>query len=223
MGRTVAARRLEPTPMSLEAWADMDEDEPGELVDGFLEEEEVPTVLHEAVVSWLIRFLGAWLGASGGWVFGSEMKFAVAAARGRKPDVSVFLGGTPLPEAQASLARVPPSIMVEVVSPRPRDGRRDRIDKLADYAAFGVPYYWLIDPQLRTLEVLALRARRKPELVLSASGGRRAIPGCPGLRLDLDALWAALDKLPSSPAAPPAPARASRPKRLARPKARPRS
>jgi Uma2 family endonuclease len=54
--------------MSVEAWAALSEDEPGELVDGHLEEEEVPTWAHELVVSWLIRVLGAWLVPRGGFV-----------------------------------------------------------------------------------------------------------------------------------------------------------
>ena len=41
--RSIAtAELIHPDPMTLEEWADMDEDEPGELVDGHLEEEEVP-------------------------------------------------------------------------------------------------------------------------------------------------------------------------------------
>jgi hypothetical protein len=35
------------TPMSLEAWGDLPEDEPGELVDGLLVEEEMPNWIHE--------------------------------------------------------------------------------------------------------------------------------------------------------------------------------
>lgn len=189
-----------PAEMTLEAWAAMDEDEPGELVDGFLEEEEVATLRHEAVVSWAVGTLRFWVVPLGGWVFGSETKLAVATKRGRKPDVSVFLPNALTTAASAALVRQPPSVVVEVISPLPRDGRRDRIDKLSDYAAFGVGYYWLIDPQNRTLEILELGGRRRtPRLVLAASEGAHDVPGCSGLRVDLDALWAEVDRLPNDP------------------------
>src|SRR4051812_10048835 len=122
--------------MTLEEWAEMDEDEPGELVGGFLEKEEVPTFLHEVVVSWLLRAIGLWLGPLGGWVLPSEHKLGVAADRGRKPDITIYLPGAPRPRTADSIGRQPPSAVIEVISPRPRDGRRDRIDKRRDYAAF---------------------------------------------------------------------------------------
>lgn len=77
-------------PMSVEQWAALDEDEPGELVDGHLEEEEAPTRAHELVASWLIGVLRGWIVPRGGFVLGSESKVAVSARRGRKPDVVVF-------------------------------------------------------------------------------------------------------------------------------------
>jgi Uma2 family endonuclease len=182
--------------MTIGEWADLDEDEPGELVDGRLEEEEEPSYLHEAVVAWLFYTLRAWAAARGGWVFGSESKFAVAPQRGRKPDVSVYFAGAPLPGKHDEVARVPPQIMVEVLSPRPRDARRDRIDKTRDYAGFGVRQYWIVDPEVRVLEVLELGADGRYAIALTVSEGVHPVPGCEGLTLDLDALWAEIDRLP---------------------------
>src|SRR5262245_5251208 len=79
--------------ITLDQWAAMLEDEPGELVDGHLEEEEMPDFVHELIVSWLIHAVRSWLTGKGGFVGGSEAKFAVAPRRGRKPDLSVYLPG----------------------------------------------------------------------------------------------------------------------------------
>ena len=182
--------------LTLEDWADLDEDEPGELVDGRLEEEEMPTALHEAIAAWLLRALGAWVAPRGGFAFGSELKLAIGEQRGRKPDVSAYLPGRPLPGRTLGATRRPPSIVVEVLSPRPRDVRRDVVDKKKDYAAFGVAFYWLVDPQARTFEVLELGADGRFAVALSASEGTHAVPGCEGLELDLDALFASADALP---------------------------
>jgi Uma2 family endonuclease len=46
--------------LTLAEWGALDEDEPGELVDGVLVEEEVPDYVHELVVAWLIGVLGTW-------------------------------------------------------------------------------------------------------------------------------------------------------------------
>lgn len=184
-----------PRPMSMAEWADLPEDEAGELVDGQLVEEEVPTILHEMIIVWLSSALLAWLGPRGGLVVGSEAKLAISPRRGRKPDLSAWLPGR-RPPIRASVTNVPPDIVVEVVSPSPRDERRDRVEKVADYAAFGVRYYWLLDPELRTLEVLELGPDGRYVHALGVSGDRlQSIPGCPGLELDLDVLWAEVDRL----------------------------
>src|SRR5947199_5682343 len=181
--------------LSIEEWFALPEDEPGELVEGRLVEEEGPDYLHELLVALLVRYLGDWIFPRGGLVAGSEAKFAVSDRRGRKPDLTIYLPGSRRPPARG-LIRVPPDIAIEIVSPTPRDGRRDRVEKTAEYAAFGVAWYWLLDPQLRSLEILQLDPQSRYIHVLGASTGvLETVPGCEGLTLDLDALWVAIDSL----------------------------
>lgn len=183
------------TTWSLDDWVALPEDEPGELVDGQLEEEEVPDYVHELLVMLLGRVLGNWVFPRGGLVAGSDAKFAIGPGRGRKPDVTVYFPGSRRPPRRG-LIEVPPDVAIEIVSPRPRDGRRDRVDKMDDYAAFGVRYYWILDPELRSLEIFELGAGGRYTRALGASSGvLEDVPGCEGLTLDLDALWAQIDEL----------------------------
>jgi Uma2 family endonuclease len=178
--------------MSLEEWAALDEDVEGELVDGVLEEEEMPSVLHETIVVWLAAMLRAWVRRRRGLVTASELKLAVGPRRGRKPDLSVFLPPR-LPAPADTLVRVAPYLVVEIISPRARDVRRDRVEKLADYARAGVPYYCIVDPQPRSFEVYELGRDGRYTVALTETHGRLHVPGCAGLVLNLDALWMEID------------------------------
>jgi Uma2 family endonuclease len=182
-------------PMTLDQWAELPEDEPGEIVGGFLVEEEMPENVHELVVAWLIRVLGVWGASRGAIVLGSGAKYAVARDRGRMPDVSVFLPGTPRPPSRG-LNRRPPTIAVEVVSSTPRDARRDRIDKLGEYAGFGVRWYWVVDPGLRGLQIHELDAEGRYVHVVDATEGVvEVVQVCPGLAVDLGGLWREVEAL----------------------------
>jgi Uma2 family endonuclease len=188
--------------LSLEEWAALDEEEAGELVDGRLVEEEMPEYIHEVIVAWFVRALGNWLVPRGGSAVGSGAKYAVAAARGRKPDASAWFPGRRPPAR--GLIREPPDLALEVVSATPRDAKRDRIEKMDEYAGFGVRFYWILDPAERTLEVYELGADRRYVRALGASEGiLTSIPGCEGLTLDLGTLWAEVERLeqadPSDP------------------------
>ena len=133
--------------MSLDEWARLPEDEPGEIVDGHLVEEEMPEPIHELAVSWLVFILRSWLKDRGGFVFGSELKVKVTEQGGRKPDISVVLPGSVAPPRRR-LLNAPPDIVVEVVTATPRDERRDRVEKMTEYALADVKFYWIVDPGL---------------------------------------------------------------------------
>jgi len=185
------------TEISLEEWNALAEDQPGEVVDGYLEEEEVPDYVHEFLLMLLGQVFANWVVPRGGALGGPDAKLVVGERRGRKPDLTVYLPGSAFPPRRG-LIRVPPHIAVEIVSPTPRDERRDRVEKVDDYAAFGVRWYWIVDPELRSVEILELGPDRRYIHSLGATSGViDPVPGCEGLTLDLDAVWAAVDRLPA--------------------------
>jgi Uma2 family endonuclease len=197
VSRRAQIAESEPLELSVDEWLELPEDEAGELLNGRLEEEEMPDFVHEALVALLVHLLTGWAVPRGGIVGGSEVKLAVGDRRGVKPDLVVYLPGSPMPPRRGRV-RVPPDMVVEVVSPRPRDVRRDRVEKLNDYAALGVRFYWLVDPELRTLEILELGEDRRYVHALGASAGvLNAVAGCEGLTIDLDALWSTVERLGS--------------------------
>lgn len=194
MTHAAFSQALSDVPMSIAEWEAMPEDEPGELVDGRLEEEEMPSFVHESIVVALTTLFKNWLAGRRGFVFGSEAKFALNLTRGRKPDLSVFLPGGRKPPPRGA-SRVAPDILVEVVSPSPRDARRDRVVKLQEYAEFGVRWYWIVEPELRSVQILELGPDKRYTIAVNASENVVDVPGCDGLSLDLDALWREADLL----------------------------
>lgn len=194
MAEPASAEQLLGPQVTLDEWVDLPEDVPGEFVDGRLVDEEMPDYLHEVLVAWLAREIGNWAVGASAIVGGSDAKFALSATRGRKADLTVYLAGRRPPAR--GVVTVPPDIAVEVISPSLRDQRRDRSEKMEEYARFGIRYYWLVDPQQRSVEIYEpgpdgayARARRV------SSGTIRDVPGCPGLELDLDDMWARIDAL----------------------------
>ena len=84
-----------------------------------------------------------------------------------------------------------PDLVVEILSPGTR--RRDLEIKRALYARFGVQEYWIVDPDARTLSVLAL-ASDKFEPVPAGEGGAIASRVLPGLTLALNDVFAGVEQ-----------------------------
>jgi Uma2 family endonuclease len=174
--------------MSLREWGDLPEDVYAELVDGVLVDDEVTPLQHDRIATFLgVRFSN-FVEQRGGIVL-FERKYAVSRHTGRKPDVSVFLPGRKGLRDEDRVTMAPPDIAIEVVTPTPRDTRRDRVEKRGEYAKFGIRWYWIVDPKLQTIEILELARNGRYQHAADATSGKLRVPGCRGLAIDVDALW----------------------------------
>ena len=81
----------------------------------------MPSFVHETVVLWLATLLQTFFRARGGFVAASGLKLAIRPRRARRADVVAFAPGH-RPEPRG-VVRVPPTVVVEVVAPEPKDER----------------------------------------------------------------------------------------------------
>jgi len=175
-------------PYTWKDFIELDEDDPRELLDGRLVEIEVPTWKHESIVASLIVTLGSWVRVhKAGRILGSSYKIRIDDRRGSMPDIQFYRRGNPSAGQEAGLERGCPDLAIEVVSPSSRS--KDSVRKLYDYASIGIPEYWLIDPEARTLERLVLREGTY-SIVEALEGSAVFRPeGFEGLEIDLGQLW----------------------------------
>jgi Uma2 family endonuclease len=85
----------------------------------------------------------------------------------------------------------PPDIVVEIISPSTQ--RIDRVSKMALYARFGVPEYWIIDPEERTIVANSLEVDAY-ETIQPEDDGVISSRVFPGLRVDPAAVFSGLDE-----------------------------
>jgi Uma2 family endonuclease len=84
----------------------------------------------------------------------------------------------------------PPRLIAEVVSPGRTNRDRDFINKRAQYAAIGVPEYWLIDPSERSVTVLELQGDDYQEIGVFRENDRIFSPTFPDLELTAEQVFA---------------------------------
>jgi Uma2 family endonuclease len=178
--------------MAGHTWADfvaLDEDDLRELIDGELVEVEVPTARHEDIVILLGHFLTAWAEAGhGGRARASGYKLRISERRGVMPDLQFYRRGNDAVRGQEQgLVDGRPDLVIEVVSPTSR--RYDRVKKLAWYAQKGVPEYWLVDPEARTLEQLRLEGQSYAIVSAVAEDETFCPASFEGLEISLAKLW----------------------------------
>jgi Uma2 family endonuclease len=157
-----------------------------ELIDGTVHVTPAPSPLHQRVSKRLQRLLEAYFEApgQGGEVFDAPIDVILTPHDVVQPDL-VVVTNPALVSARG--IEGPPHLVVEVLSPTTT--AYDRTTKAQRYAALGIPHYWLVDPETRSVE--CFRRHEAAYQLVGAFGPDATLthPDFPGLRFDLPALW----------------------------------
>ena len=124
-----------------------------EYADGCLEFLPMPTRSHELIVQFLYDLLKAWVTSrQAGRVFFSGYRVRTIESAYRLPDL-LYVSNDRRQEEQFAHGA---DLAIEVVSEGEENRRRDLREKRAEYAAAGIPEYWIVDPEQKTITVLTL-------------------------------------------------------------------
>jgi Uma2 family endonuclease len=105
----------------------------------------------------------------------------------RRPDIIYYKKSRAHLIPHDDALKAPPDLCVEIISPG--SVKIDRKDKFKQYAAGKVPFYWILDPKLKTLEGYKLTAGQY-RLTARPSGEESiALPPFPKLQIPLGQLW----------------------------------
>lgn len=88
----------------------------------------------------------------------------------------------------------PPDLVVEILSPSSR--KRDRVDKLNIYAYYGIPEFWIVEPETGTLEQYLLRNDRYELTDLFQDDETITSPNIPCISFTMKEI---MDKIPELP------------------------
>ena len=158
-----------------------------ELYDGELRVVPAPIPLHQLVALRLSEALGRHVRNGGGLLLFSPIDIVFAEDTVLEPDLLLFRPERRHLVPLRSVIRHPPDLVVEILSPS--TARHDRTRKMAVYARFRVPEYWIVDPDARRAEVHALREGRYERHATAGPSGVVQSATLEGLRCDVGTLW----------------------------------
>ncbi len=177
---------LEETTWSEEAYLALaDANRLCELSDGKVEVLEMPTPEHQRIVRRLVSSFENRLSEHQA----GELLFAPTPVRlwpgkFREPDIIIYLADH-LDRIGKSFSG-PPDLAVEVLSPRTREA--DLTTKFREYAQAGVSEYWLVDPEVRGIQVYILVEGVYRALGHFGPGQKVHSSLLPGFEVDVDAI-----------------------------------
>jgi Uma2 family endonuclease len=163
-----------------------------EFTDGRLEFLPMPTEIHQALAGFLYHALLNFVSRHKlGKVPFPPLRVRVRPNKIRQPDV-LFLHKDNF-RKRHNRVWDGADIVMEVVSPDPKDRVRDYEEKLADYAAGGIPEYWIADPDRELVTIYRLQEGKSALHGEFAPGQQATSALLDGFAVDVTALFAAAD------------------------------
>jgi len=189
-----AAKETNPEKMlTYEDYASMPDDgRRYELYDGEVRVVPAPFPLHQLVSIKLARLFHEFAEASGGLALPTPIDVVFNEFNAVQPDILFFQASRRNLVSLREVIRVPPDIVIEILSPS--TARHDRGKKLQAYLRFGVPEYWIVDPQLKKITVLALQQAKYHVHGEFKPGQKATSVLLKGFELDVSEVLAGLDQ-----------------------------
>jgi Uma2 family endonuclease len=155
-GRMGAVERVQPRVSYADLERAPEDGHRYELYDGEVYVVPAPIPLHQVVVSNVVEELRAICRQAGGFAVASPIDVVFSDYDVVQPDIIYFAPERAHLVDLRSAIRHAPDLCVEILSPSTEATDRGR--KLQLFARYGVPEYWIVDPDAEVIEVHRLEA-----------------------------------------------------------------
>lgn len=160
-----------------------------ELLNGEVVKKASPTVQHQRISMRLIAALLRHLSDHPvGEIFHAPLDVVLSDLNAPQPDV-IFICNERLHiiNEQEQVIIGAPDLLIEIISTG--SIKRDRIEKKDLYEQFGVPEFWLVDPNNRSVEVYQMLENRYRVFAFAAEVGKVQSAVLAGFELDIDDIF----------------------------------
>lgn len=158
-----------------------------ELCDGELVVSPAPTTEHQSIAAHLGGLLLRAEEAGFGRMFPAPTDVVFSQHKATQPDL-LFIRRERLHIITKANIQGAPDLIVEILSPGSRED--DLGWKMTLYAREGVPFYWVVDPETRTVQPYTLREGGYVTEPPLRPGDILACPLFPGITIDVARLFA---------------------------------
>ncbi|MFE8698473.1 Uma2 family endonuclease [Cytobacillus sp. FJAT-53684] len=189
-GRKINADRVKEVGLTYDDYAAIDDGNRYELAGGQLElMSPAPLVTHQ-IVSFEILINLSRSCELDYFILHAPVDVILSPAEVRQPDL-VLIHRKRMEIISKRGIEGAPDLVVEILSPSSL--KRDKIDKIKSYAHFGIPEFWIVDPDTGVLEQYVLHEKRYELIDIFQNNELVTSPNIPCVSFTMAAI---MDKIP---------------------------